>query len=1064
MRKLLLVLFLGIVLSPLAVFAANTGTIKGKVVLEDKSSASGASIRVVGTNQGTKAKPDGKFTLVGVNVGRISLKISYLGEETLVELQLSANEIKDLGDVVVKSEKTMEEVVVVGNKIDLSRSHSGSTTSAAQLQSTARNDISSIVGATAGVQSTSDGYSIRGSRASESSIRLDGVEVSNPLNGGFGSGGTSFFPMPSMLGVAEVQVITGGFSAEYGEAMGGIVNTSMSVGSTERYGGAVKYRTSVGALWGSQDSKLGLTEVDGNLRAYDDGDGYKLESGGTNELDFAVNGPLPFTDKRGTFSLSGSNHTTSGNSGYHDIKDPMGNSLSDLDHNRSWVRRLDARFRYDITDALTVLVGGSYGISSWENNSWGWSYATSLGQGSTENYTGSIADAFKGVSENYAKQIAYNTKVMNLLARVKQTFPELNSYYTLTFTYNKNDDEAARRTSMDDPNFLTGFDLLEPQDVYRVENGDNGTATVAGSDQIVDQYYKYLVDGTSSDGYNKGQFPAINPFTGYYEGDESKNTNNPYGFYSSMTAKHANRSGFQYRKTSYWQLDGSYEMIVDNSKFKHAIKAGFDFRSYELHRHYSPSPWSESSSFDVYTDNWGGSFYIPEEYTAARALTSKPYEPIKASVYAQDQIQYKGIIFTPGLRVDYFDAKANYRTRTATFVKIHETEGFAEADPKIYVSPRIFVTYPLTETSRLDMSYGLFLKQANLQNMYDGFGIWFPTNGMVVGNPNMDAQRSSQYQISYENWLTEDLSVNITAYYKDIYNQLGTIYAQATPNPFYIYSTSEYGSSKGVEFGIEKQASDNIYASLNYALAWNNGTSPSAASNTSLPLDPYTDKIAFPLSDYAMSNDIRHNINFTLNFLWRNNEGPEVFGIQPLENGSIAFSGNWRSGYPYTRYKRSGEPVSDFNDVRQPSYWRLDLRLKKAFQLADWFGDAAGRTSIEFFLDINNLLNRTVATSLNSITGDPDDDGTSFYTKVSEMTSITFYKEADYTFASTFGTSQYDNYGDRLYTTQGDHNGDGAVTREEQYESYRQYLQDALSSRGNYQTPRTVYFGILLNF
>lgn len=263
---------------------------------------------------------------------------------------------------------------------------------------------------------------------------------------------------------------------------------------------------------------------------------------------------------------------------------------------------------------------------------------------------------------------------------------------------------------------------------------------------------------------------------------------------------------------------------------------------------------------------------------------------------------------------------------------------------------------------------------------------------------------------------------------------------------------------------LEKIPYDNIYANVNYSLASNKGTSPGPSSNVGRPVDPYTDKLAFPLAEFAMNNDIRHTLNFTLNFFWLNNEGFELFGTQPLENASINFSGVYSSGAPYTRTKRSGEPISDYNEVRQPSYWRLDLRFKKAFQLSDFFGESAGNTNIEFFVDVNNLLNRTVATAVYSKTADPDDNGTSFYTLVTDMTTTTFYKEANYVLASTFNASQYDSYGDRLYTVRGDHNLDGAITREEQYESYKDYLKDALSSRGNYQTPRTVYFGILFNF
>ncbi len=1078
MRKLLLVLFLGLFMLPGIAQAANTGNIKGKVVNDEKEPVMGAYLSVVGTKLGGVSKADGRFNVVAIPVGSYELLITYLQKEVRLSFSISADENKDFGDIVVSL--TADSVIVTADKmgaVDNTSIGRGVNISKDQLTSSTKTDIATLVGSKVGVQNTGDGFSIRGSRNNETSLRLDGVEISNPLNGGYGLGGTSYYPMPSTLNIAEVQVITGGFSAEYGEAMGGVVNQSMVYGNNKRYEGAVQWRSNLGALYGSTKNALGLDEKDGILRAYDAGDGYKLKPSTHHSFDFAINGPMPFTGGDIIFSLSTAVNYTKGSASYG-ILDPLGQDISNFDpeNNKSMVKRIDFRTQINMIKDIEISLGASYGVTNIENSSWGWSMATMPGTGNDLNLEGSIANNFIGVPENLAKQNAANIRVMNFLGRIKQIFQNA-SFYQLTLSYNQNDDDMSRRLSLAEPNFFTGYDLLKPQDKYIISTNDlGGKVTLLNDlgDQVLDHYAIYSDIQKSKDGWYEADMPLINPFTGFYEGSEGSHTSNPYGYYTGGFAKHASDGGLQYRRTLYYQADGFYDISIDDDQISHNIKTGFEARKYEVHRHYNPAPWNETSGFDVFSDLWGGNLYIPTvdpidpsknpNLVYTRDHTSQAFTPFRGSLFVQDQIKYKGIVFTPGLRFDYFNANADYRTNLNTYTRIFEREYFAPTDANFYVSPRIFVTYPLTEASKIDLSYGLFLKTPDLQYLYDSFNAWNIATGQVLGNPNMKPQRSSQYQVSYENYITPDINFTATAYYKDIYNQLGVTYILATPTPFYIYSTTEYGSSKGLEFSLQKMPIDGIYAALNYSLAYNKGTSAGPASNMGRPVDPYTDKLAFPLAEFTMSNDIRHTVNGSLAFIWGNNEGPDVFGIQPLENASINFDGMFRSGAPYTRFKRSGAPVSEYNEVRQPSFWQIDMRLSKRFILADWFGTALGRTSIELYMNIYNILNRRAPVAVNSITADPDDNGQSYYVKQSDLYQATLYKEVAPAQAATYAATQYDQYGDRLYNPIADVNNDNMVTAEEQFKAYRRYLLDAGQMRGNYQTPRTVNFGIKINF
>ena len=301
--------------------------------------------------------------------------------------------------------------------------------------------------------------------------------------------------------------------------------------------------------------------------------------------------------------------------------------------------------------------------------------------------------------------------------------------------------------------------------------------------------------------------------------------------------------------------------------------------------------------FDVYTDGrWGGNLYSSDESIINK--TNEPKKPKKLGMYVQDQVKFKDIIISGGIRLDYFDPNSKYRTSATEFVSIKSDSGFADATVKMQVSPRINVAYPLTDMSNLRISYGMYFQMPQMQYMYDNFNIDVIRSGSLLGNPNMEAQRTNQYEIAYSNGLTNTFAITITAYYKDIYNQLGVVYIPAVPNPFFQYTVAEYGSSRGIEFGLSKAATDNFAFDLNYSLASVTGSSANPASNTGVQIDPYTGKPAFPMAEYPLPWDIRHYFKGNLRFFWLKDQGPSIGGIQLLQNTDIIFTSVYRTGTP----------------------------------------------------------------------------------------------------------------------------------------------------------------------
>jgi hypothetical protein len=1073
MRKILTTLFLIAFMCPLAIFAANTGNLKGKVFLDNKEPAMGATIKVKGSNQGTKAKSDGSFLIVGVPAGNHDITVSYVSyADKTIQVTISADATTEMGSISLTTNmKQTEEIVVLGTRLtDAKKNGSQVNISGEAMQLQAKEGIAAMVGSTAGVNNSGDGWNIRGGRSNETAIRMDGVNISNPLNGGFGFGGTSLYPMPSVYATSETQVKKGAFSAEYGDAMAGYVNSSLMTGNNEKYDGFLRWRTDVPALWGRQGSKLNVVQKDGVLKAENGGEGYKLLGSNENSIDFGVGGPIPFTDKRATFYLSTVYKNTEYGGNSYDIKDPLGNSIGQMDNTSNWVKNITARVKYDITNDLSLTLGGSYGLTSSENNSWSWLYATDPGVLSTTSYEGSIASAWTGVSENIAKQNVNNIQVVNLLAKIRKTFNE-SSILNFSISYNINNEYSGRRANAKDPDFFSGFDLLYPADNYQLVSDEvSGSRLSSGKDQVADYYLGFRKKKNTSDGFYEGSFLDVNPLTGYIEGDYYYSTHNAYGLYGPYFNSHDN-SGFEFRNIYYWQINGDYEIVFDQNEFNHSVKTGFEVTFYELNRHYNPNPTLEQAYADIYTDKWGGNIYSTDP--AIKANSSKPFKPTQFAYFLLDQIVYKHIIINPGLRFDYFDANSRHRTNVRTgnnitfadIAQLSDDALFTDTDAKLQVSPRISISYPINETSDLQIAYGVYLQRASLQEVYDGFNSWGIAQGAILGNPDMKSQRTNEYQIEYETSFGDMFAFVASAYYRDIYNQVGVTFTKALPSPYYTYTTTEYGSTKGFELTLTKRPlGDHIGFEVNYAYSTSIGTSPSATSNVGRAPIPNTEINTIELTEYLMGYDIPHKINANINLGWGNNEGPAIGGIELLENANINMSTVWQSGTPYTALKLSGEAITEANLARNPSFWRVDLRISESFNLKDFFGDGAGDTKIMFFCDVVNLFDRTAPVAYYARTNDPDDDGTNFYKKVTEFSPVTYYDKADFTNASSFNPNQYDEYGQRLYSVYSDLDKNGMGTQEEQFKQFQKYLTDVRSFRSNYQEPRTVYFGVKFDF
>ena len=223
-------------------YGGITGKIAGTVVDQESGDPiEGATVRVLSTNLSTMTDADGEFFIINVPGGKYDVNITHVAYNEVTQTQVRV--LVDLTSPVdfklrpgtVELPQTM--IVNAANPIiQRDQTESKITFTADQLR-----DLPNIVT----VQSVLTNYPgviidanqalhVRGGRTGQVTYLFDGFSIQDPFISAFG-----LRVMPSAL--EELSLISGGFSAEYGEAMSGVVNAITREGGSEYHGGAKVY-------------------------------------------------------------------------------------------------------------------------------------------------------------------------------------------------------------------------------------------------------------------------------------------------------------------------------------------------------------------------------------------------------------------------------------------------------------------------------------------------------------------------------------------------------------------------------------------------------------------------------------------------------------------------------------------------------------------------------------------------------------------------------------------------------------------------------------------------------
>ena len=184
---------------------------------------------------GTETDLDGNYIFGGLDAGTYDVEISYVGYATqrIADIVVQASKVVKV-DISMNQGETLQTVEIVGYKVPLiefDNTTTGNTVTSEQIKSLPVKDLNAIAATSAGLSSVDGGaISMRGARSGGTVYFIDGIRT-------FGS-----IPQTD---VEQLQVITGGVEAKYGDVSGGIISLT-SKGPSNSYTGYFEAETSEG--------------------------------------------------------------------------------------------------------------------------------------------------------------------------------------------------------------------------------------------------------------------------------------------------------------------------------------------------------------------------------------------------------------------------------------------------------------------------------------------------------------------------------------------------------------------------------------------------------------------------------------------------------------------------------------------------------------------------------------------------------------------------------------------------------------------------------------------------
>lgn len=949
---------LGLMLALLATgsaFAQALNTAKVEGVVRDADTGqplAGVQVVIEGTRLGNVTNNDGYYFILNASPGRRSVTFSYTGyQKTTVSnqlllagqtmtvdcnlsstvVQLEGIVIEGEGDVLIPRDNTASKQRITSEKL--------TQAPATRLEDLLVLEAGVSIGGEGG---KARGLRIRGGRLGEEAMVVDGVTVRNYTADPYRTGvfwqwnmeenalSEDTTPLEfSTNAVEEVDIITGGFQAEYGNAQSGIVNIVTKEGGPDLRGNA---------RW---------TSDEGNPRASDYG---------YNQLSTSVGGPVPLIPHL-HFHLSGELQ------GLED-KSPTHASEGFRGVNQQFVDRLNFAVRNDpVYGDPNWWIGAGYDESRP-------AFTLDEMKFARETWAGRMGDEFfskhpwvsQGVfNPSHPSRTPDNWQDRSLL-NGKLTYSPIRG---LKFIATENFSRMQRQwPSESDPYWRQGWitpdmlgnrmwstlrgDIITESDTFGYVPIGLGRRTRTGqflagvnwdfyqsaerSASLQFRFMNLRVQDINSSNIKENwqrdtQFLTFNvhdiPFmVETYPGRDHLNNPEDAAWY------YADGTGVWNREHDYWTPFGfssDAQLYYQNYRYlredQNTFKLDMDL---QLNRYNRMKLGWQGTIFD------NNQFQVRQ--TPRKLDNEFDYRPRLFSAYIQNRTDLGDFVFDYGIRWDQFQPRDNWGFRNNDQ---YGERFFPENQSEI--SPRFNVGFPVTDKTQMRFSYGVFTQLPSYTFIFSG------NNPGGLGYARTDAFEAG---VSY--LMSDDVVLDVTGYYRDSDGNVSDgeffrDYTQSVTNRWVrgtqsAYTNSDRGNVKGVDVTMRKRFSDHYSLNLIYTLQFARTTGSSYQASTNDELRPSRE-------------DRTHNLSAHLSYMTDEDVFSGTWANKVFKNFRAYLTPVVMSGKPTGRYVNIQDPNGSLNRKRGPWYYNIDLRLNKGFNLS-------GRNRISLFTEVFNLTNR----------------------------------------------------------------------------------------------------------
>ena len=819
-------------LVPYPADAGTTGKIAGTVLDAAKRPVVAATVAVTGTPFGAFTNDKGQYSILNVPAGTYEVKVSRIGFKALVvrDAVVSADQTTRLDASLEESAMTMQTVVVKATRppVDVNLTSSMATLQSEEIAKLPVQELQDVVNLQAGVV---DGH-FRGGRLGEVQYQLDGVSMNNAFDN------TAGLKVDRSL-LQEVQVISGTFDAEYGQAMSGVVNAVLKDGTpqwhadAEFYGGGFFFP-------GREEERLGMEQKDWP------------------PVTLGLDTVQPTAIGNATLTLSGP------------VGLPQTMFLANV---RRYVFDDYVRAERVVVPVPTLVV---------------------LPDSVTRYLTPTLGDGDQ-MALGYSKEWAGAVKLSNSSLE----------HWKLSYSVVFNDIEARRSDYV----FRANPDGMATQTTFSLAHGLDATRTFGKSSYLElslrQNYFDYF-DRAYEDLFDP-RYDAAGPPTQLAGLQDVIVWGVDFTRYQQTTNTFLLKSSIVSQLSHVQQLKGGIDLQWPKVEFGNPG-----------HLVYTEGP--TGNTLNRYVD-------APPDYPGVQT-----YWPTFAAAYLQDQLEWQDLTLRVGLRLDAFDANSSLPSDLANPANV--IAGAPQSVPvptttKAFLSPRLGVAYPITESAGIHFAYGHFVQFPTIRDIFTNADYSILARlqastsayNRVMGNPDIEPEKSVQYEFGYKQALSENFGFEVSLFYKDIRDLLGSEFINTYNDATYARLTNvDFGTVGGVTVALDHRRLGPVSLAMDYTWqrAQGNSSDPyETAARAEAGDDPRPRVIPF-------NWDQRHTFNMTLAL-----GKPDVYSAS-----AVLRAGTGQPYTPETEQGGFGYGLAE-NSANKPFGALVDVRGDRSF---GWLG------------------------------------------------------------------------------------------------------------------------------